>query len=204
MYEKDKMLKSVLSEKEQETNRVVVYKIPIIGITLLYTMAFLMFVDLGALNDGFISTVKENFYYSVFLLLFPWIILHIPLLTWHANLPNPKYISWDEKGMYIINQRDKEEFIPWGKVISVKWVGEYGGVHDEYPDYVMEIKGEGRKRNVSEDIGKELKVYFENIKDEVEPIEVPFYTEPWFKVLVWMIIASICSIALGYYIMFVA
>lgn len=204
MYDPRAMKKSLLSKKEIETNDKAMKKIPLIFIGILYIISFLYFLDMGVASGNIISILKENLYASIFLLTYPLSPLVITLLTWHANLPNPKYINWDEKGMYIINQRDKEEFIPWGKVISIKWVGEYGGVPDEYPDYAMDIKGEMGYRNVSEEIGSELKEYFENIRDEVEPVEVPFYTEPWFKVLVWMIIASICSIALGYYIMFVA
>ncbi|MFW6176144.1 MAG: hypothetical protein ACOC40_00445 [Thermoplasmatota archaeon] len=192
------MKKNVLSEKERNKYKKIKYKQPLIWITVAYVVVFLLFVDLGVFNNGFISTFKENFYLSIFLLLAPWMILHIPILAWFSYVPNPKYIEWSSKGIYLINQREKEEFIPWGKVESVKWVGETG--FKDRLDYFIDVRGEVRKRNVNEEIGEELKEYFENIEDKVEPIEVPFYKKAAFKLRVWIFITAIIAILVGYWI----
>lgn len=201
MFEKKKMKKNVLSKKERETNKKAMWRNPLIYILILYIIAALEFYFNMWRGQGTIySTITNNPYMFLFTIFFPLFPLYIPLLIWHSNIPNPKYISWNGKGMYIINQRNKEEFIPWGKVKSVKWVGEYGGVPDDYPDYAMEIKGEISKRNVSEEIGKELKEYFENIKEEVEPVEIPFYKKTAFKLWVWILIGTIFACIVGYWI----
>jgi len=226
VYNKKNLKKNILSEKERKVNEKLLKRVPLFFIAILYIIAFLQFtVRVWGFDETIYSTVMNNFYIFLFTVLFPLSPLVISLLTWFSNILNPKYISWDKKGIYIKNQRGKEEFIPWGKVKDVKWVEEYGSIPDEYPtnssgsgflmrlvfgkdvevfgeypDYVIEVKDEGRKRNVNEEIGKELKEYFENIRDEIEPVPVPFYKKGWFKFLTILLISIVIGFILGYWV----
>ena len=57
-----------------------------------------------------------------------------------AYLNNPKYIKWDDKGIYMISFRDKESFIPWDEIRWIKKMKEIDPKADYTEDFVLEKK----------------------------------------------------------------
>lgn len=199
MYNICKMKKNILSDNEREINAISSKKIPRFVMIILSILSVMYFFKIWGFEGSIQSLIMTRFFIIIFLILAPFLPLSIPLLIWYSNIPNPKYISWDIKGIYIINQLDKKEFISWGIVKSIRKTSEYGGVSDKYPDYVMEIKGEARKRNVNEEIGKEVKKYFESIKNEIEHLHIPFYKTASFKIFIYLLITHVIIFSIGIY-----
>ena len=71
---------------------------------------------------------------------------------------NPKYISWNKDGIYIINRKNEKEFLKWTQIKSIYQL------KGKYDDYAFYIRGQMSPRTVNKEIGRELKEYYENLK----------------------------------------
>lgn len=97
----------------------------------------------------------------------------------------PKYVSWDEEGIYLINRRDKEEFIPWSYVDEIGKLSRVSRELSHISDYYLERKGRiANNRFLSEEIGKQIKEKYETLKNErkIPPANLSFYETAGFRI----------------------
>ena len=66
------------------------------------------------------------------------------LLDWYKISENPKYVSWNKRGIKIVSLRDKEEFIKWKDVEKIKQINDVTNLdllNRKFPDYVLVVNG---------------------------------------------------------------
>lgn len=144
----------------------------------------ILFIILTILNVFMSKFLLEQFDVLYIIIIESIIILPLSIIflgMWISEKSSPRYISWTENKIKIINLRGKKEVISWSDIDEIEWIGEYHSSAEKYPDYLISLKGRIFPNiYVSPEIGKKLKKVFEEYKmtgklEEIPRTEIPFY-----------------------------
>lgn len=151
---------------------------------------YLEFKEIGFKSnlDKFLRTINNDLLVfllvELFVIMFGGLLIYIHWQTWKAN---PNYINWDEKGIQIINNWDKKEYVPWWKVKYIRPIREESKENENYDEYILRVKGKVTpNRILQEEIGENIQKYYRDIEVEQKKTrskKLPFYKTSWFKYL---------------------